>query len=57
MHEPQESAHVIIPIWGQHQLLDRHQGMLAALRVLHDVMGTPCTSKLSEDPLRAGEIT
>lgn len=55
MHQPQESAHVIVPVGREHQLLDNHQGVLPTLRVPHYIMGTPCTSKFSKDSLKGGE--
>ena len=55
MHQPQERAHVIIPIWRKHQLLDHHQGMLPTLWVPYYIMRTSCASKFSKNSLEEGE--
>lgn len=48
MHETQQCAHVVLAAGGQQQLLDDHQGVLAALPVLHDVVYAAGAAELAE---------
>lgn len=53
VHEAQQCTHIIIPTGRQDQLLDDEQCMFSTLAVLHNIVNTTSTAKLSEESWKA----